>query len=376
MIKYILTHPIQYQSPLIKYISKNFKIKVLYRSNISVSKFHDEGFSKKVKISNELVKGYNYEFLKHFGTNKITKLKPYTYEFKKKIFDKETKIIWLHGYKNWYNFILIILSFFFKKKVFVRDEFNLIKKRNSINLLKNKIYFKIIDKFIDAYLSIGKVNKRALISFGINKKKIFNVPYVVDNQYFFSKVKKEKNKIVILFSGKLIHRKGCDILLKAFEECNKISKFKKNVILNIIGDGKMVTYYKTFVKKKNLRNVFFKGFQSQQNIRGYYAKSKVLIVPSREENWGLVINEAMSAGNAIISSDVVGASLDLVKNNFNGFTFRSEDHIDLKNKILKLIKNKNNLNKFCKNSKKIMKNWSFNQCLEGLDKAISHVSKE
>ena len=62
-------------------------------------------------------------------------------------------------------------EFFLKKKVFVRDEFNLIKKRNSINLLKNKIYFKIIDKFIDAYLSIGKVNKKALISFGSIKRK-------------------------------------------------------------------------------------------------------------------------------------------------------------------------------------------------------------
>ena len=61
----------------------------------------------------------------------------------------------------------------------------------------------------------------------------------------------------------------------------------------------------------------------------------------------------MSAGNAIISSDVVGASLDLVKNDFNGFTFRSEDQYRFKNKILNLLKNKNNLNKFCKNSKKL-----------------------
>ena len=53
-IKYILTHPIQYQSPLIKYLYKNkIKIKVLYRSNWSVKKYYDPEFKK--KISWELI---------------------------------------------------------------------------------------------------------------------------------------------------------------------------------------------------------------------------------------------------------------------------------------------------------------------------------
>ena len=48
-IKYILTHPIQYQSPLIKYlVKKGVKISVLYRSDISVKEYFDQGFGKKI----------------------------------------------------------------------------------------------------------------------------------------------------------------------------------------------------------------------------------------------------------------------------------------------------------------------------------------
>ena len=71
-IKYILTHPIQYQSPLIKYlVNKRIQITVLYRSNISVKKYYDNEFKKNIKWDVDLLSGYNYKFLKHFGKNTV-----------------------------------------------------------------------------------------------------------------------------------------------------------------------------------------------------------------------------------------------------------------------------------------------------------------
>ena len=71
-IKYILTHPIQYQSPLIKYLVKRgLKIKVLYRSNISVKTYFDLGFGKKIKWDTNLLRGYNFDFLNFIGPNKV-----------------------------------------------------------------------------------------------------------------------------------------------------------------------------------------------------------------------------------------------------------------------------------------------------------------
>ena len=118
-IKYILSHPIHYQVPLIKYLKKrNIKIKVLYRSNMLANKSYDPGFKKKINLGVNVLKGYEYKFLNYIGPNKVSIIYPLTTEFISKIFDNETDIIWVHGIKNWYNLCIIILAKFFKKKIF------------------------------------------------------------------------------------------------------------------------------------------------------------------------------------------------------------------------------------------------------------------
>ena len=68
-------------------------------------------------------------------------------------------------------------------------------------------------------------------------------------------------------------------------------------------------------------------------------------MPSRIEPWGLTVNEAMSAENAIISSNQVRSAYDLVKKNINGFTFINNDSQDLARKILLIYKNKGKITK-------------------------------
>ena len=374
MIKYILTHPIQYQSPLIRNLSKLFKIHVLYRSDISVKKYFDKGFNKKVLIDRNLLKGYNYSFLKKIGPNKINNFYPFTIEYINKIFTRDTKIVWLHGIKNWYNLIIIILCKIYKKKVFIRDETNNLKKRSFVNLLINNIFYKFIDNFVDAYLVIGKENRNTYISNGISKKKLFLVPYVVDNDSFKLKKKKKKSrKMIFIFSGKLIYRKGFDLLLNAIIICNRFKNFKLNSRFIVIGDGENFNEYLRFKKENKLTNLEFVGYKTQSFIKRYYKKSKILILPSREEKWGLVINEAMSAGNMIIASDKVGACKDLVLNNFNGYTFKNNNYHDLAKKIIKTYKKKNKIDIYCKNSIKLISMWSFKECCDGLKKAIDSV---
>ena len=160
-IKYILTHPIQYHSPLIRYLVKRkINISVLYRSNVSTKKYFDPGFKKRIKWDVELLKGYSFKFLNYIGPNRIGNIFPITTDFYKKIFDDNPDIIWLHGHKNWYSIIIILLAKIFNKKVFVREESHqLSKKRKNFNRLLNFLFYKILDNFIDMYLAIGTVNK-------------------------------------------------------------------------------------------------------------------------------------------------------------------------------------------------------------------------
>ena len=145
-IKYILTHPIQYQSPFIRYLTKKgIKITTLYRCDFSIKKFYDTQFKKVIKWDIDLLKGYKYRFLNFIGPNKSTLIFPISTDFIKNVFDNKTDIIWIHGIKNWYNLLIIILAKFYKKKVFLRDESHLLikgahKKRNITNKVFNYFF--------------------------------------------------------------------------------------------------------------------------------------------------------------------------------------------------------------------------------------------
>jgi glycosyltransferase involved in cell wall biosynthesis len=115
------------------------------------------------------------------------------------------------------------------------------------------------------------------------------------------------------------------------------------------------------------------NFQNQKQLRSFYNKSDVLILSSRSEPWGLVINEAMAAGNAIIASDKVGSVTDLVTDGYNGKVFQSENAKDLEKKISYFIKNRSKINFFKKNSLKKIEQFSFKQCLIGINKALSII---
>jgi glycosyltransferase involved in cell wall biosynthesis len=382
-IKYILTHPIQYQAPLIKYlVKKGIKITVLYRSNFSTKEFFDTQFKKKIKWDIDLLKGYNYKFLNYIGPNKVTTFLPLTTDFYKNIFTDKTDIIWIHGIKSWYNLTIIILAKFRNKKVFVRDESHLLnrgiqKKRSLLNKLFNFVLFKFIDNFIDAYLAIGSINKKFYLSNKIKKDKIFYVPYTVDNNLFYKKKKIKKNKkIIFLYAGKFTHNKGADLLLKAIYNLNKNKNFLSNTKFIFIGDGEIKNESVEFTKKKKITNVKFFPFQKKyKDLIKFYHSSDVFILPSRFENWGLTINEAMAGENAIICSEQCGASYDLVKNSVNGYTFKNSDIEDLSNKINLVFKFRNRINNFKKNSLKLILKWNFERCYNGLNKAIYYVSK-
>ena len=384
-IKYILSHPVQYQSPFIRYlVKKGIKISVLYRSDISIKKHFDKEFGKKIKWDVDLLNGYQYNFLKYIGPNKLGIIFPLTTEFFGKIFDDKTDIIWIHGIKNWYNICIIILSKCFNKKIFVRDEVHQFSKnRTYLNNLFNYLFYQIIDKFIDVYLSVGTVNKKYYIKNKISEKKIVKVPWAVDNHFFYKEKKKNNTfkkkrniNIVFLFAGKLTYRKGPDLLLESIKILNKSLSFSSNSEFLIVGDGEMKKDLIEFSKKNNLKNVKFFPFQNQRNLSKFYKKSDVFVLPSRIGPWELAINEAMSAENAIIAANQIGATYDLVKKNKNGFTFKNDDHKDLARKILLIYKNNKKIKYYKKNSLKIISKWEFKQCYVGLQKAIKCVSKK
>ena len=68
----------------------------------------------------------------------------------------------------------------------------------------------------------------------------------------------------------------------------------------------------------------FAGFRNQSELPAFYDLADLLVVPSRREPWGLVVNEAMACGTAVVASDEVGAAYDLIGTDTGGI-FRAGD---------------------------------------------------
>lgn len=120
---------------------------------------------------------------------------------------------------------------------------------------------------------------------------------------------------IILFLGRLIDRKGCDLLIAAVEP---LIRKDNNVVLLIGGDGESKEKCEKLVDKLGIsKNVIFTGRISPSKRALYFKESDVFVLPSYIQNgvleaWGLTVNEALEQGTPVISTDAVGAAYDLL----------------------------------------------------------------
>ena len=139
-------------------------------------------------------------------------------------------------------------------------------------------------------------------------------------------------EIIILYSGQFIYRKGIDILLKSCKE------LPPNCGVYIVG-GKPTDEYLHIIKDYNLKNIHFVGFKKPSELEIYYEVADIYILPTREDIWGLVINEAMAYGLPVITTNKCLAGTELIENENNGFIVPVEDIGILSEKINILVKN-------------------------------------
>ena len=113
-----------------------------------------------------------------------------------------------------------------------------------------------------------------------------------------------ENKIILAI-GQFIPRKGFDILLQAAQHINK------EVGIYIVG-GKPTPEYLKMQQDMNLTNVHFEGFKTKQELSLYFKAADIFVHPTREDIWGLVINEAMGYGLPTITTNKCVAGMELL----------------------------------------------------------------
>ena len=113
--------------------------------------------------------------------------------------------------------------------------------------------------------------------------------------------------------------------------------------------------------------VFFDGPKYGDDLLAVYRQNHVLVLPSTYEPWGLVVNEAMSAGMPVLVSNEVGAHYDLVDGNDTGFVFDAYEEQSLID-AMEQISNMDTYKKYADNAYNFMHNyWNYSlyrKCLE------------
>lgn len=131
---------------------------------------------------------------------------------------------------------------------------------------------------------------------------------------------------VIVSVGQFIYRKGYDILLKALAE------LPHEIGVYIIG-GEVTEEYQSLVQEYDLNNVHFLHFMNKMALKEYYMAADLFVLPTREDIWGLVINEALGYGLPIITTDQCNAGVELITNTDAGTIIPINDVTALKKAI-------------------------------------------
>lgn len=173
-------------------------------------------------------------------------------------------------------------------------------------------------------------------------------------------------KKIVLFVGRLIKEKGIEYLIEAFA---KLSKENKEVGLVIVGDGPERNRLETLCNSMKIDKVTFAGFIDREDITPYYLLSDILVLPAPKgkihEEWGLVVNEAMSVGKPVIVSESVGCAYELVKHCVNGFIIPDKNVEALYDALRKLINNEELLYRMGEESKKtIAEGFTYQHAIE------------
>lgn len=164
-----------------------------------------------------------------------------------------------------------------------------------------------------------------------------NIDKLIDN--------KKENSLV--WAGRLIDWKHPDLAIKV---AKRLKEDGYNFNLNIIGNGEMEQELKSMIEKDNLQDsVHMLGSMPPEKVRKYMEESEIYLFTSdRGEGWGVVLNEAMNSGCAVIASYTTGSTPFLIKDKVNGLVYKDDDESKMYDSVKYCLDNKTEVKKIGK----------------------------
>ena len=394
-LAYLVSHPIQYQAPLLRRIAqeRDIELTVLFGSNFSVREYKDEGFGVEVKWDVPLLDGYHHRFLpvlRDDGTQSVTTPLNYgIFDALRRGTEAAFDVLWVHGYATVNAMHGMLAAKALGIPVLLRCEMWLgDRPRSGPKLLFKKLFFQLLRNMVSGVLPVGTLNAMYWRHYLGDQVPFFLMPYAVDNHFFQRKsleaeggrddlrreLQMDAGRPVILFASKLQHRKHCSDLLDAYRLLVEERASGPLPYLLIVGDGEERAALEEQVKMNGLTDVRFCGFRNQSELPRFFDISSVFVLPARHEPWGLIVNEVMNAARAVIVSDDIGCQPDLVTDGVEGYVYPVGDVKALAEALRRVLGSPETAIEMGRNARRRIDTWSFEEDVVALRQAIEAVT--
>lgn len=325
----VFNHPAPYKVDLFNQINKELPIEVIFERSKAKNRDSKFYFNKEMNFKYQIIDKGNFSDENSFS-----------FKIKNIIKNNNYDLIVMNGYSTLSE--MITINYLNKKHI------PWILMING-GIIKNDNYFKKLIKThyissASSYLSPCLESDKYLKYYGA-KNKIYNYPYstIYENEILDKPINlKEKqllkqelnlpDKKVFIAPSQFIKRKNNEFLLDIFKDL-------PNYFLLLVGSGKLLNKYKTFIKKHNLNNVRIINYLSKQDLIKYYRASDALINLSKEDIYCHTINEALGQGIPCIASNCIVSANHLIKDCINGYVVNLKNKKDIVNAMNKVDNN-------------------------------------
>ncbi len=186
--------------------------------------------------------------------------------------------------------------------------------RGDLRQFMGAIWFRLyLKKFFDAVLVPGKGGKKLMKFLGMAESRIYTGLYGAYEGIYKEITPIENRNNEFLFIGQLIKRKSVDVLISAFKAYREKGGTWN---LRLVGNGPLRDICSG-------NGIIVEDFAQPDEIVEKMNHAKVLVLPSKDDNWGTVVCEAAACGMKLITTRAVGASEDIVTDGINGTILNS-----------------------------------------------------
>ena len=266
----------------------------------------------------------------------------------------------------------------------IHSESHSLKPRGILKKFMRKLIPGIPIRLAKAFFVTGTQAKNYIESFSGKRTRVFYFPNTIDVEYYCKESTRLQNKKAVLrnelslpghhnliFVGRLVHVKGVLDLIKAFAIA---AENLPDWGLLIIGQGPLKPKIVNEMQHKSWKDlVTIVPYIDPKELIRYYVGSSVFVLPSHDEPWGVVVNEAMACGLPLILADRVGSAADLLVDGENGRRFTAGNIDQLAVCIKEVCSDESLRNNMANKSSEIISSWGYEMNLKSFRAACDYL---